>query len=337
MKTTDFANHLTEYLAIYLPKQRHVSKNTIYSYRDTFKLLIHYCQMEKAIAVEKLTMDMLSKELIVDFLLWLEQDKKCSISTRNQRLAAIRAFFIYVQYEDPTNIAIWQKICSIPVKKTASPIVEYLTVDAIKLLLQQPDRTTKKGRRDLTLISVLYDSGARVQELIDLRICDITLQGINILTLTGKGNKIRQVPIEKNTADLLQNYILENQLDKSWKNECPVFTNSSGHQLTRNGVFYIISVYARAARHVSAIVPSKVKSHMLRHSKAMHLLQAGVNIVYIRDFLGHVDIKTTDIYAQTNIEMKRAAIQNIYPELIDNTLPDWNKDCTLIDWLSNLK
>ncbi len=337
MKPTDFAKYLTEFLSVYLPNQKNVSKNTIYSYRDAFKLLINYCQVMKAIPVERITLNDLSSELVIDFLAWLETDRKCSISSRNQRLAAIHSFFRYVQAEEPAGIFYYQKIAAIPIKKAQKTVVEYLTPEAIKLLLEQPDKHTPKGRRDLTLISVLYDSGARVQEVCDIKVGDVTLQVPAVLTLIGKGNKTRRIPIMKNTVALLQNYLLENKLDKPWRNEEPLFTNNQHHKLTKKGVAYIISKYVTSARKTSTLVPPKVKPHMLRHSKAMHLLQAGVNLIYIRDFLGHVDIKTTEIYARADTETKRKAIENLYPDLIDSNLPDWSKDQALLSWLSELK
>ena len=127
----------------------------------------------------------------------------------------------------------------------------------------------------------------------------------------------------KNTASLLQTYLVENQLDKSWKNQNLLFTNNQHHKLTKEGIAYIITKYVKSADKISNIMPSKVTVHMLRHSKAMHLLQAGVNLIYIRDFLGHVDLKTTEIY--------------VYPDLIDSTLPNWSKDQALLSWLSELK
>lgn len=337
MKPTNFAKYLTDFLSVYLPTQKNVSKNTIRSYRDTFKLLLHYCQDVKGLPVERLTIDDLSSQWITDFLEWLETDRKCSISTRNQRLASIHSFFRYVQAEEPASLFHFQKICAIPIKKTKKTVVDYLTPEAIKLFLEQPDRHTPKGRRDLTLISVLYDSGARVQELIDLRVCDITLHPPAVITLTGKGNKTRRVPIMKNTASLLQSYLLENKLDKSWKNENALFTNSQQHKLTKEGVAYIIAKYVDLARQTSTIVPSKVNPHLFRHSKAMHLLQAGVNLIYIRDFLGHTDLKTTEVYARADTEMKRKAIEKVSIDLIDPDLPDWNTDQALLSWLSGIK
>ena len=337
MKPTDFAKYLTDFLSVYLLTQKNVSKNTLRSYRDTFKLLIKYCQELKQIPVERITLNVLSSKCLTDFLEWLETDRKCSISTRNQRLAALHSFFRYIQAEEPAGMFHFQKIASIPIKKAPKTVVEHLVPEAVKLLLEQPDKHTTKGRRDLTLISVLYDYGARVQELIDVRVCDVSLQAPAVITLTGKGNKTRRVPIMKNTASLLQNYLLENKLDKAWRNENPLFTNNQKHKLTKEGVAFIISKYVESARKTSTLVPSKVNVHMFRHSKAMHLLQAGVNLIYIRDFLGHIDLKTTEIYARADTETKRKALENVYPDLIDSTLPDWSRDQALLSWLSELK
>lgn len=337
MKPTDFAIYISKFLTIYLSNQKNVSKNTILSYRDTFKLLIKYCRDIKGLRPERITLEYLSSELITLFLEWLEIERSCSISTRNQRLAAIHSFFRYVQAEAPSQIYGFQKVLAIPIKKSEKPIVEHLTPDGIKLLLDQPDRHTLRGRRNLTLLSVLYDTGARVQELIDLKVCDIIIDVPAVIIITGKGNKTRRVPIMKNTVILLKTYLEENKLNDDWKNKYPLFANNQHNKLTKEGVSYIITKYVELARTVSTIVPSKVTPHMLRHSKAMHLLQAGVNLIYIRDFLGHVDIKTTEIYARTDTETKRKAIESAYPDLIENNLPDWNRDQELLLWLADLK
>jgi integrase/recombinase XerD len=337
MKPTNFAKYLTEFFSDYLSRQKNVSRNTILSYRDTFKLLIHYCQEIKKIPAEKITLDILSSQLLIDFLNFLETNRKCSIVTRNQRLAALHAFFRYIQAEEPEGILHFQKIIAIPIKKAKKATVDYLTPEAVKLLLKQPDKHRPKGRRDLTLISLLYDSGARVQELIDIKVRDVILQEPATIILTGKGDKIRRVPVTKNTVALLQRYLLENNLNQPSKNKTPLFTNSQNHKLTKEGVAFIISKYVGLARQTSTVVPKKVNAHMLRHSKAMHLLQAGVNLIYIRDFLGHVDIKTTEIYARADTETKRKAIENLYPDLINSDLPDWSRDHALLAWLSGLK
>ena len=337
MKPTDFARHLTEYLTNYLVSQKNVSRNTILSYRDTFKLLLRYCRQVKKIAVEKITMDLLSDALVVDFLGWLETDRGCSISTRNQRLATIHSFFRFVQSEEPAGIFHFQKVIAIPQKKVQKVAIGYLSPEAMKLLLQQPNVQTSRGKRDLTLLSVLYDTGARVQELIDLRPCDVLLELPAVITLTGKGNKIRRVPVLKNTAKILKNYLTGHDLDKPWKNQYPLFSNSRHGKLTREGVAYIVGKYAATARKSSLTIPEHVRPHMFRHSKAMHMLQAGLNLIYIRDFLGHVDVKTTETYAKADVEAKKTAIESVCDDLVTRTLPDWSKDETLLAWLSDLK
>jgi site-specific recombinase XerD len=336
MKTTDFSEHLTQFLAEYLPNQKNASRNTIASYRDTFKLLIRYCQEQKSIKAEKLTMNHLTNKLIEDFLRYLETDRKCSISSRNQRLAAIHSFFRYAQYEEPASLMYFQQVIALPVKKAPKTSIPHLTPEAMKLLLEQPDKTTLKGRRDLALLCVLYDSGCRVQELANLKVRDVILDTQPVVVLTGKGNKTRRVPIMKNTVLLLETYIQEHKLDKSWKTDYPLFENKQHNKLTKEGISYIIMKYVYDVREISQSIPAKVSPHMFRHSKAMHLLQAGISLIYIRDFLGHENIKTTEIYAKCDTELKRSAIENAYPDLVDSNLPDWNKDSDLMEWLSKL-
>lgn len=337
MNPTNFARYLTDFLSIYLTGQRNASKNTIYAYKDTFKLLLKYCQDVKGIAIERITINLLTAELVKDFLNWLEQERKCSTSTRNQRLAAIHSFFRYIQGEDPAGIYSFQQVISIPIKKMQKKVVEHLSPEAIKLLLEQPDKSSAKGRRDLTLMSVLYDTGARVQELIDIKINDIRLDSPSVLSLNGKGNKVRRVSLMKNTATLIQKYLSENDLNAHWKNQYPLFSNNQHNKLTKEGVAYILDKYVDMARAVSQAFSKRVSPHVLRHSKAMHMLQAGVNLIYIRDYLGHVDLKTTEIYAKTDTEIKRKAIENVYPDLITDQLPEWSKDKNLLTWLSELK
>jgi len=201
-------------------------------------------------------------------------------------------------------------------------IVEHLSADGIKLLLEQQDKSTSRGRRDLALLSLMYDSGARVQEIIDLTVKDFTMGGNPTLTLLGKGKKVRRVPIMKNTATIVEKYMSENKLNLPHKSEYPLFMNPQNNKLTKQGVAYILGKYARTAHSVSDKVPAKINCHMLRHSKAVHLLQAGINLIYIRDFLGHSDIKTTEVYARADSVTKRKALEKAYPELVDSNLAD---------------
>jgi site-specific recombinase XerD len=335
MKPTDFSRYLTSFLSDYLPVQKNVSPNTIKSYRDTFKLFLKFCQ-EDGLPIEKVTMQNISDERVCRFLNWLEQERSGSISTRNLRLTAIHSFFRYAQAESPQSLYHFQKILAIPLKKKRQAIVAHLSPEGIRALLEQPNKAGTRGRRDLALMSVMYDSGARVQEVIDLVVRDFVSGASPILILTGKGNKTRRVPLMKNTASILERYVSENRLDAIHKNEYPLFTNSQHNKLTKEGVAYIIGKYAKAAHERTNFVPEKVKCHMLRHSKAVHLLQAGVNLIYIRDFLGHSDIKTTEVYVKADTELKRKALENAYPDLADSNLPDWIENNDLMAWLTDL-
>lgn len=327
-----FPYYLTNFFSVYLVNQKNVSINTIKSYRDTFKIMLKFYKEKKNIEICNITFKIISKEVILEFLEYLENEKKNSISTRNQRLAAIHAFCRFVQSEEPMYIDNLQKILDINFKKTTQKVVEYLTPEAMKILLAQPDIKTAKGFRDLVIMSLLYDTGARIQELIDLRIQDIKIDSTSTIILHGKGNKIRRVPIMTNTKKILNEYIKKNNKIS----EQYLFESAPNRKFTRKGICYIINKYTEQAHIQSSAIPEKIHPHMFRHTKAMHLLQSGINLIYIRDFLGHVDIQTTEIYAKYDTETKRKAIENAYPDLIQTNLPDWNKDTDLMKWLNAL-
>jgi site-specific recombinase XerD len=336
MKPTDFAKALSHYLSNYLPGQRNVSPNTIKSYRDTFKLLLTYCKQCEGIAIEKLYIRHIDKPFILNFLGWLENDRNNGISTRNQRLACLHGFFRYLQIEALDGLLSHQQVLSIPMKKTQKPMIIHLTPDALKCILAQPDLTKSRGRRDLTLLSLLYDSGARVQEIADLQVGDVRLDPPPILTLTGKGNKKRQIPLMGNTELLLTQYMREANLLINGLQTRPLFINTQRRKMTRAGIAFILDKYVTQARATSQLLPDKVTPHIFRHTKAMHLLQAGVNKVYIRDLLGHVDEATTEIYAHADTELKRKALEKAYPNMVKTELPEWTKDDDLLIWLDSL-
>ena len=221
-------------------------------------------------------------------------------------------------------------------KKAPVPVVNYLTPDALKLILAQPDLSKASGRRDLTILSVLYDTGARIQELADLTVRGVRLDHPPIVTLTGKGRKTRQVPLMSNTESLLKQYMVETHLLQSGMQDCPLFFNRQHDKLTPKGISFILDKYVTRARTISSIIPDKVTPHTFRHTKAMNLLQAGVNLIYIRDILGHVNLTTTEVYARTDTEFKRKALEKAYPDMVPATLPHWTQDEDLLAWLSNL-
>jgi len=339
MKKADFPYYLTSFLGKYLPGQRNLSSNTIESYATTFKLFLIYCEDERKVKPERLKLSFITRDVIIGFLDWIEQKRNCAISTRNQRLVALHSFFRYVQKEAPENLYEIQKILGIPDKKGPKTIVPFLTGDEMKILLEQPDTTTKEGRRDLVLLVVLYDTAARVQELIDLKIKDVRLANPAVITLHGKGNKIRQVPIMDKTRKLLEDHLNHlNINDAISKGDNYLFVNQKKQKLSRWGVSYIINKYVRQTEQDPKFTISfPVTPHVFRHSKSMHLLQAGINLIYIRDFLGHCDCSTTEIYARADTEMKRKAIEAAYSDILPiKDLPTWGDDTDLMMFLNSL-
>ncbi len=337
MKPTDFAYYLTNFLSKYLPGTAGLSPNTIMSYRDAFSLFLDFCSRHKKIKPEKVSLNTLNRKLVEEYLDWLEQTRNCLVSTRNVRLSAFHCFCNYLQMEFPDYILSAQQILSIPMKRTKKTSVEYISLEAMKFILERPDKTMKRGRRDMVLLSLLYESGARVQELADLKVGDIRVASPATIKLTGKGNKKRIDPIMKPMSLLLMHYLEENHLTEPYTFDYPLFCNRSKNKLTRAGIAYIVKKYAgEAIEKAPELFPDKLSPHCFRHSKATHLLQSGVNLVYIRDFLGHVDIQTTEIYARIDGEMKRKALEKCSNNIVSDTMPEWQSNAELMNWLKKI-
>jgi site-specific recombinase XerD len=320
----------------YLPGEIGASKNTIASYRDTFILFLSFLKDIKSIPADRLTLAMITKDLVVEYLDWTENERQCSTATRNVRLAALHSFFQYLQYQNPDNLLEWQRILSIPVKKAEKKTINYLTLDGIKLLLEMPDQNTKTGRRDLALLTLMYDTGARVQEMIDLTPSQVRFDKPYTIKLIGKGNKARIVPLMEPTLQILKRYMKEQGLLELSANLYPLFFNKRKEKLTRAGINYILAKYKDMAREQdNALIPEVLTCHCLRHSKAMHLLQAGVNLVYIRDMLGHCSVQVTEIYAKADSKQKREAIEKAYTDVTPAEEPIWQKNDDLLGWLKS--
>jgi len=288
------------------------------------------------IAPEKLRLEQIDVSLVEAFLDYLERERKSSPSTRNHRLATLHAFFRYVQAEEPSHMLQCQKILAIPLRRHARRTVGYVSKEELAEILAQPDLKASQGRRDAVLLSVLYDTGARVQELIDLSVGDVRLVSPAQLRLLGKGRKMRAVPLMDNTVQLLRDHLQENHLNRPEQFDKPLFQNARHQRLSRSGVRYILQKYLVRARRKLPTLNRAVSPHTLRHAKGMHLLQSGISIDMIRDFLGHVDAKTTQIYATANLEMKRNALEKITDPSPVRTIPSWQQNKDLLDWLRSL-
>lgn len=336
MKPTTFAVRLTTFLGQYLPAQRDLSPNTIRSYRDTFSLLLRYCRDERDLPPETLALADLDADLILDFLRHVESARGCSASTRNNRLTAIQSFFRFLQAEAPDRLLQCQRILAIPRKRCRRPLIQYLTPESLKAVLAQPDMSTPRGHRDAVLLSLLYDSGARVQELIDLRVRSVNTQAPAQVRLFGKGRKARVVPLLDGTVKLLRDYIEAHGLFRPERLDEPLFQNRRGERLSRSGVRYILDKHCEQARQTTSGLPAKITPHTFRHTKAMHLVQAGIPIVTVRDILGHTDISTTSIYARADLDARRAALEKADITGTQPLKPSWRDNPDLMAWLQSL-
>lgn len=332
---TNMYSLITSFFSVYLPNTVGCSENTIKSYRDTFILLFKYSEEKHLCPKGKINISLFDKVVLSNFLEWLETERNASISTRNQRLAALKTFAKYASYNSVENMDLFQGILELKVKKSTSKTVDYLSTDAVALLLQQPDTNSRSGIRDLAMLSLLYETGARVQELIDIKVGDISATTPTTLKLIGKGRKVRIIPISIKVASIVRKYL------SVWSHnntEDFLFTNRCNSPLTRSGVTYILKKYAEKARKINPelIGNTNIHPHVLRHSKAMHLLESGVNLIYIRDFLGHSSVTTTEIYARSNPEIKRKYLEKAAIN-IDASVDRYSEKEkeTLMQWLKN--
>jgi len=336
MKPTDFSVHVSHFLTHHLAAQRNLSANTIKAYRDVFTLLLRFCRDQRGLMLERLSLDQIDAPLVEAFLDHLATDRKSSVRTQNHRLATLHAFFRYVQSEVPERLLQCQQVLAIPLRRHPHQTVDYLSKEQLTMILAQPNLRTRAGRRDAVMLSVLYDTGARVQELIDLTAGDVRLDSPAQVRLKGKGRKMRTVPLMDSTAQLLRDHLHENGLDHPEQFDRPLFHNQQGRRLSRWGIRYILDKYVGAVRRDQPGFRQAVTPHSLRHTKGMHLLQSGVSLEIIRDFLGHVDVKTTEIYARANLEMKRKALEKVADPQPLPTIPSWKQDQSLLRWLHSL-
>ena len=336
---TDMAMLLKDFFETYLPKERGVSNHTIRSYSATFQSLYAFFKDNKGIRANKLFVKDLSRRSINDYLNWLEMEKGNNVSTRNSRLASVKAFCHYAQYKDFKNLARWQDILSIKSKKADMPYMSFLTQEGMKTLLSEVPTDTIQGRRHLAILAFLYDTGARANELISFSAHNLNLTKPYHVILSGKGRKKRIVPIHEKLVLILKAYMKDANIELNNISKQPLFVNAYGRKLTSAGLTHIIMMYADKVReNFPALMPKRLSPHSFRHSKATHLLQAGMNIIYVRDFLGHSSVKTTETYVRMDSEQKRKALEAAAADIVpqSQTIEVWNDDEKLLNWLKGL-
>ena len=325
---------IRRFLLEYLITERNLSANTQRSYRDTMAILMPYLGRILKRSVDRIGLDDLNVERIKSFLHYLEQSRSCGASTRNQRLSAIHSLARFISLHCPQHVVWYGQIRSIPMKKTATTLVSYLEKPEMDALLRAPDQRTPLGRRDYAILLFLYNSGARADEAARVAIKDLDLRSRSTLPsvqLFGKGNKQRRCPLWKRTVEQLAAMVAERSPAER------VFLNRCAQPFTRFGIYAIVKRYSREiTNQYPRLRGMQLSPHVIRHTTATHLLRAGVDINTIRAWLGHVSLNTTNIYVETDLQMKAKALSQFDNPTDAKRLRSWKNDHSLMAFLRSL-
>ena len=319
----------------YLTNEKGSSQNTIESYSDCLKLFFLFASEQFKVEIDALSLIHLNESVVLNFLNYLEQVRKNSVTTRNQRLAVIKCFFRFLARHQPDFLKTCQKVCDISRKKEEQKVIRSLTKNEIDSIISMPNTSTLSGARDHLMLLLMYSTGARVQEICDLKIADLKTEKPSQVLLTGKGRKERITPIWPEVVTALEHYL---NLRESYESEENLFLNNRGLPISRFGVDYIIKKYtAQAANLCSSLKDNVLSPHIIRHTTALHLIQSGVDIVTVKEFLGHKDVTTTMQYVEIDLDMKQKALA-LCPAPITNsveTKPQW-KQASILKFLNSL-
>lgn len=332
---TPLARALRGFFTENLPEVRGLSRHTALAYRDALKLLLRFLEARLGRSATSFDFPDLAPDHLLAFLAHLETARGNCAATRNSRLAALHAFARYAAAHHPEHLELCQRILAIPFKRTDRRLTEHLDATELQALLDAPE-ATPDGRRDYALLLALYNTGARVQEILDLRPCDLQLERPWQALLRGKGGKPRWCPLWSQTVQALQTLLRET--GRSPADAEPLFRNRRGQTLTRFGVRYILHKHADvASRSVATLAGKRLHPHVLRHTAATHFLQAKVDLVTISRWLGHADIATTGRYLAVDLETKRAAVQQVQPApTAAAATATWQEDAGVLAWLESL-
>jgi len=317
----------------WLVDQRDASHRTILAYRDTWRLFLRFVAQHLKRRVSALRTEDLTEQMLLAFLKHIEHDRQGSIGTRNCRLAAIRSFFSFVAEREPRAAKQCAEVLRVPFKRAPRQAMCYLDSEEVAAILAQPNRTTAEGQRDHALLSLLYNTGARIQEALDLRPQDIRLKSPTHVRLLGKGKKERISPLWPETADVLA--ALLRRCPR--RDDEPLFINRYREPLTASGFRFRLRQYVRAAaEQLPTLAQKRITPHVFRRTTAVQLVAVGVDVTVIRSWLGHVKLETTNHYAEANIETKRRALEQVDPKLRPSKAPRWKRDADLLTWLDSL-
>ena len=336
MKKTDFAVYLNKFLTDYLPNACGSSPQTIDSYRYSFIHFLQFFLEKRGISADKVDTSCITYDNMIAYLGWLQDDRGNGVSTRNQRQSALNSFIKFLMYEFPEHLDEYQRVLAIPIKKAPQKEISYLKTDGAALLISKVGIDKSNGLRDYVMLSLMYTTGIRVSELIQIKVKDLSLYEPYTMLVHGKGQKSRYVPLMRSIIPQIQRYIGQKGYDRHEKLNEWLFKNHMNEQFTRQGVNYLIGKYAKMARLDNPeIIPEDFSPHKMRHTTAMELVESGVDLIYIRDLLGHVSVNTTEVYARADAQKKRQAIEAASKEIVPPEDAEWEHDSNLKDWLKN--
>ncbi len=330
---------IRDFLTIYLPKQRGLSEHTATSYKQAINQFLTFVEKSKGVRYDEISFQHWSASIISEYLVYLEQERKVSASTRNQRLFAIRSFLKYARISNPDLTILSLDASGIATAKESKGPVAFLSENAMKILLSQPDDSTKNGLRDMCFMITMYDTAARDCEMLSLKLNSLDINDVcPKVRLEGKGNKVRQVPLMKKTASHLKRYIKIFHSDDSKEDDWLFYTTAHGkrNQMSDDNVARFLRKYSAMAKAECPEIPDRVTAHQFRHSRAMHLYRSGMALQLLAEFMGHASTVSTQIYAYADTEMKRRAIERCQWGTDKTELPDWQTDENLIKKLYGL-
>lgn len=339
MKSDEFFTLIRSWLTSYLPRSRRLSPHTIRSYKTALNTLLVFLGETRSLKLEQIDFDAINCSVMNEFLTWLMDARHLAASTANQRLAAIKSFLSYCAGEEPSLVAVWLDVKRVRPARTPEHAPDALSMTAVEALIRTPGQQTRRGLRDTTMILLLFDAAARIQEVLDLTVADVTTTvGNGQVTLTGKGQKTRTLPIMDKTGRHLEQYLDVFHSGALTPGALFFYTIRAGHhqQMSQDNVSYLLNKHADTARKHCPEMPEQIHAHQLRHARAMQMLRAGVPLPHIKEFLGHANISTTEIYASADNKMVREAIQKAASTTPD-LAPIWKGDDDLILRLAGLK
>jgi len=337
MPNTDLGKPIRDFFQQHLLAQRGLSGHTVLAYRDTLKLFLEFAARHRHKPCTDLTLDDLSADTLRRFLEHLEKARHNTVPTRNLRLAAIHSFFQYLATTDPRHLPHCQSILAVPFKRQAHHVPEYLQRQEVQDLFAQIDCRTLQGQRDDALLRLLYNTGMRAQELVDLDVNHVRFSRPYSVRIRGKGRRERTCPLWNETVGALKRYLQARSVGLT--DTVPLFLNAEGNRLTRFGLRYLIAQrVAEAAKRCPSLLARRITPHSWRHTTALHLLQSGVDLTMIRSWLGHASIQTTSGYVEIDLEMKRKTLKSCEKLLPKGHKPraSWRRDDDLLSWLSKL-